>query len=97
MDKTKLIIARVDACLEIARSYYGLEIPRIESRFDLRGRTAGMFCWRGKLQYFRFNKKMLEENIDEFLTQVTPHEVAHYVTRMKWGPGLPPMARNGRA
>lgn len=85
MDKTKQIIARVDACLEMARVHYGLELPRLECRFDLRGRAAGMFCTRGKLRYFRFNKRMLEANINEFINQVAPHEVAHYVTRMKWG------------
>jgi SprT protein len=85
MDQTKEIITRTEACLEIARQKYSIELPSIEIKFDLKGRTAGMFCWRSELMWFRYNRVLMAGNLAEFLQQTVPHEVAHYVVRYRWG------------
>lgn len=90
-DYTKIASDRVLECLAIGSVHYSRDFPRIELRFDLKGTTAGMFCRRrnketgNETAYFRLNRALLEANLEEFLTDTIPHEVAHYITRTIWG------------
>lgn len=45
--------------------------------FDVRG-TRGGYHQGGEIHY---NDKLASENFDEYLTQVIPHETAHYIQR----------------
>ena len=77
------IICRVeDKVIEtylIAERLYGcaFELPSI--RWDLCGLYAGRADVRQNV--IRFNQTPLSENLDDFLRQTVPHEVAHLVNR----------------
>lgn len=80
-DFTKL----VQLCIDAASEKYG-KMPRVEIRYDIRGRTAGMAGCRysrltGEAQdlYLRFNREAIAKNWDEMVKQTIPHEVAHLV------------------
>ena len=62
---------------------YGLAMNYPTVSFRLRGKTAGTANY-GK-QEIRYNAVLLEENGDNFLGRTVPHEVAHLVTRQKYG------------
>lgn len=70
---------------------FGLAPPPLAVRFDLRGKTAGMVKFqRGQAYVVRYNPRLLAENRDDFLTQTVPHEVAHVVTNLLFGPRAKP-------
>lgn len=68
---------RVLDLLILASEFKDFDIPEI--RFDLRGRSAGQ-CFYNGAYVLRFNLKLLEENTEDFLRFIVPHEVAHYVS-----------------
>lgn len=65
--------------INFASERYGKKLDVIDVRFDLRGRTSGMFCHRGRESFIRYNSAIFCRYFDENLTQTVPHEVAHYV------------------
>lgn len=54
-------------------------LPRIESRFDLKGKAAGQYVIHGGSSYYRFHLGFAREHRDEYMDNTVPHEVAHYV------------------
>ena len=63
-----------------ARAFYGLDLPEATIELTLRGRCAGQArIERGGRTLLRFNRQLLVENRDDFLTTTVPHEVAHLV------------------
>ncbi|WP_223508862.1 MULTISPECIES: SprT-like domain-containing protein [unclassified Pseudomonas] len=96
VDEFKAIKARVTECLHLASAHFGETFPEIPVKFDLTGTVGGYFSYRkcrttGKVtQYFRFNRVLVRENLNEYLEQLCPHEVAHYIARSKWGRGIRP-------
>lgn len=94
VDEFKAIKARVTECLILASAHFGQTFPAIPVKFDLTGKVGGSYCYRydrrsGKTtHFFRFNRVLIRENLDEYLDQICPHEVAHYVARMIWGRGI---------
>ncbi|MBX8556997.1 SprT-like domain-containing protein [Pseudomonas cichorii] len=94
VDEFKAIKERVTECLHLASAHFGETFPEIPIKFDLTGTVAGYFCYKssrttGKVtRYFRFNRVLVRENLKEYLDQICPHEVAHYIARSKWGRGI---------
>lgn len=91
IDPVRAAVDRVNECIATASQHYGQSFEKIPVHFDLTGQTAGMFCRRRNPDtgieklYFRLNKDLLIENLDHFLADTIPHEVSHYVTRVRWG------------
>lgn len=68
----------ISKALDRVRKHYGLELPEPSVDYSLRGRCAGQaFIDRNGLPGLRINQKLLEDNLDDFLKQTIPHEVAH--------------------
>ena len=67
-----------------ARQHYQLDFPDAEIDFSLRGRCAGQaqLTSAGKTR-LRINLQLLKENLDDFLHQTIPHEIAHLVVLWK--------------
>jgi len=63
-----------------AEKIYGKSFPMIPIDFDLKGKTAGMYCWGFKRSYLRFNLEIAKINKEGFDTTVI-HEVAHFIAR----------------
>lgn len=68
-----------------------IERPRIEIRFDLRGKSAGQvrICLGGR-SLIRYNLELLKRGGGDFLAETVPHEVAHVLAYQRHGPGIRP-------
>lgn len=97
-DRMQQVRDKVAELVLKANSYYGITLPDIEIRFDLRGRTAGWAgCRDGKRitdangmmqivynHYFmRFNTDMMMTHWDDMFSATVPHELAHIVCYFK--------------
>lgn len=65
--------------LHLASLELGRSVPVPPVRFDLSGRSAGMFRARGRECELRFNPWIFARYYDENLSETVPHEVAHYL------------------
>ncbi|MCC5610975.1 SprT-like domain-containing protein [Nostoc sp. CHAB 5834] len=66
----------------------GVNLPMPTVSFDLRG-TVGGQAFLSK-NHVRINAVLFTENVDEFLHQIIPHEVAHLVANRKFGKNISP-------
>ncbi|MET0081969.1 MAG: SprT-like domain-containing protein [Sedimenticola sp.] len=71
---------RVDDLLARASGHYRRKMPRVEIRFDLKGTAAGQARMEsGAAPVIRFNRELMNTNVDGFFERTIPHEVAHVV------------------
>lgn len=83
-EKTKKLQQQVETAVrqaeKRARDFYRLDLPEASIDFSLRGRCAGqaMVDHSGETS-LRINQQLLAENLDDFLSNTIPHEVAHLV------------------
>lgn len=74
-------------CLDKAQKRFGIEkvkaIPQI--RYETKGRAAGLACWNHGKPYININPILLNENVEQMVTQTVPHEVAHIVVFEMYG------------
>lgn len=67
-----------------ARNFYGINLPQASIDFSLRGRCAGQAkVYRNGSTCLRINQQLLVENLDDFLSNTIPHEVAHLVVNWR--------------
>jgi SprT protein len=67
-----------------ARRFYGIDLPEALIDFSLRGRCAGQArVDRNGHTSLRINQQLLAENLDDFLKNTIPHEIAHLVVNWK--------------
>ncbi|MEX6502654.1 SprT family zinc-dependent metalloprotease [Pseudomonas zhanjiangensis] len=82
------LIARVDACYQLAEAFFKRPFARPEVSFKLRGQKAGVaHLTENRL---RFNLQLYRENRDDFLRQTVAHEVAHLVAHQLFGLHIQP-------
>lgn len=80
--------ARVEACYQLAETFFKQRFPRPEVSFKLRGQKAGVaHLTENKL---RFNLQLYRENREEFLRQTVAHEVAHLIAHHLYGLRIQP-------
>ncbi len=85
------VIEQTQRLMARAAGHYGVSPPPVEIRFDLRGKNAGMACVDPAAgMSIRYNRHLLEENLETFLRRTVPHEVAHLVTYLTFGPRCRP-------
>ncbi|MGE6648464.1 SprT family zinc-dependent metalloprotease [Shewanella colwelliana] len=77
------LLEQVERCYQIAEQSLNQRFPRPEINFKLRGKSAGTAHLQ--LNKLRFNPVLLEENSDEFLRQVAPHEICHLLAHQLYG------------
>jgi len=79
-ERTKQVQTKVNQLINRANKLYGLTLPEITVRFDLRGRAAGQAGRDYRGYYLRFNVDMMQNSSwDHLYTDTVPHEVAHIV------------------
>lgn len=74
------------ACLAKAEKMYGVDLSKVQIKFDLKGAAMGQARWRinrftreaSELQ-LRFNLRMCSEDMHDAINDTVPHEVAHIV------------------
>ena len=84
-DQQQQVITRVDDLLLQCERKFNQSFQSIDVRFDLTGRTSGMYVVRHRLQYFRFNGYIFAKYFEDGLATTVPHEVAHYVSDVLFG------------
>ena len=74
-----------------AAEHFNIDLPYTDIRYDLSGRAAGMVVFpRTGNPTFRYNRLLLEQNRETFLSQTLPHEVAHLVAYVLHGRSIRP-------
>jgi SprT protein len=79
---------RVEECFKMAEKHFNETIPRAQILFDIKGSTGGQSIYSKK--QLRFNRKLAIDNEPEYMQNVIPHEVAHFVTKFKYGSSVSP-------
>ena len=77
------IVEAVEDCYLLAERQLNRRFPRPEINFKLRGKSAGTAHLQ--LNKLRFNPILLEENLQEFIQQVVPHEICHLLAYQLYG------------
>lgn len=80
--KIQAVQAKVAQCIAAAEAKYNVTMPKVQIRFDLTGRAAGMAGMRYGNFYLRFNVSHMSlggKSWDHLLNDTVPHEVAHTV------------------
>ena len=92
MSNIQTVRDAVADCLAKAEKMYGVDMSKVQVRFDLKGRAAGMAGAKGlrsnPTYYLRFNTTMINgEGYAHVLNDTVPHEVAHMVGFLngRWG------------
>ncbi len=77
--------------LRQAETYYELKLPGVDVKFDLRGQSAGQArIARHGPALIRYNPTLLVENGEDFIATTVPHEVAHVIAYLHFGPRIRP-------
>jgi len=81
---------KVLECLCKAEDVFRKVLPVIRMDYTLRGSCGGQYIYRRTLlgvvdQCIRVNPVLLKENADDYISQVIPHELAHYIVRSVFG------------
>lgn len=88
LQRKRLVHQRVEECFRQAEDVLGMVFPRPEVSFNQRGPVAGTAIVPpagAKLQKLRFNRIFLEDETEDFLRLIVPHEVAHLITASLYG------------
>jgi predicted SprT family Zn-dependent metalloprotease len=80
--KIQAVRNKVNECINDAERTFGITMPKVDVRFDLTGRAAGMAGMRYGAFYLRFNVSHMSlggQTWEHLLNDTVPHEVAHTV------------------
>lgn len=83
--KMDLVRAKVAECIKLAEKTYGIKLPEVSVRFDIRGMRAAGYagCNFARTNfYLRFNPNHMAlggETWERIVRDTVPHEVAHFV------------------
>lgn len=95
-DALKLAVEhKVVELVNKAESVFGRALPKYSLSFNLRGRAAGQFRYERRLLkmsncQLRFNMDLLERYQLDFIEEVVPHELAHFVAYSFYGARIKP-------
>jgi SprT protein len=81
----RVVIRATHACVLQAEQIFQRSFGVIPVRFDLTGRTAGMYRVQRGARQIRYNPYIFAKYFDDGIAQTVPHEVAHYVTDLMHG------------
>ena len=79
------VISQTKYYIEVANKQHGKNLTEITVKFDLKGRTSGIFMVRNGDTCIRYNEIIFSQYYDDSLVNTVAHEVAHYVVHSIWG------------
>ncbi len=85
LQQRQQVIGRVADLLYQCQHHFRRAFKPVDVRFDLRGRSSGMYVLKYKQRYLRFNPFIFAKYFDDSLATTVPHEVAHYVSDILFG------------
>lgn len=89
------LLACIEQCYLEAEKRFERRFERPAVTLDLRGQRAGVAYLNRNL--LRFNGQMYHDHQQEFLDQTVPHEVAHLIAHVVYGPRIRPHGREWQA
>ncbi|MBT8120091.1 MAG: SprT-like domain-containing protein [Gammaproteobacteria bacterium] len=92
-DKQQIVIDETRSYIKQAVDHFNIKDKTVDIRFDLKGRSAGMYRVRSKQslifsrqqRVIRYNPYIFSKYFDDNFATTIPHEVAHYVTDIIYG------------
>ena len=78
--RKQAILNKISEVTALGNKLLGVTLPKIDVRFDLSGRAAGMAGFKFGTYYLRFNTTHMAlggKTWDHLLNDVVPHELAH--------------------
>jgi SprT protein len=92
------VVAVTRQYIRHAGQLFDLEVDPIPVTFELKGRAAGMYRVHRGERRIRYNPYIFAKYFEDNLANTVPHEVAHYITDLRYGLGnVRPAARSGMA
>ena len=86
MSRQSIILEKFNELVADANAMFNIQLPHIEVKFNLRGRSAGQAIAKRKFGSFtteysvRFNRDMIEgSGFEHILEETVAHELAHIV------------------
>ena len=79
------VVERTSGLLLQCEEFFRHSFKPVEIRFDLRGRTSGMYVVKHRQRYLRFNPYIFSKYFTDSIENTVPHEVAHYVSDILFG------------
>lgn len=79
------IIDRTAHYIDLANQCFDIDLIPVPIRFDLKGKSSGMFVLKQDEQYIRYNEIIFAHYFDDAIVNTVSHEVAHYVVHAIWG------------
>jgi len=76
---------KTDHYIQFANLKLSLQLSDIAVKFDLKGRTSGMFVVKHNEMYIRYNEVIFSRYFEDNLVNTVAHEVAHYVVHGMYG------------
>ena len=94
-DGLNVIIDKANVCFDLANAFFGNEFRRATCNLKQKGRAAGTaHLQKNEL---RFNHFMYQQNPEEFVETVVPHEVAHIIVYQIYGSTVRPHGKEWQA
>jgi SprT protein len=94
-DALNIIIDKANVCFNQANTFFGHEFIPATCNLKQRGKAAGTaHLQKNEL---RFNHFMYQQNPEEFVSTVVPHEVAHIIVYQIYGDTVRPHGKEWQA
>ena len=84
-EQKQLVVSRTSQYIADANIQLKLDLEDVPIKFDLKGKSSGMFVVKNKQVYIRYNEMIFSAYFDDALINTVAHEVAHYVVFSVWG------------
>ena len=78
-EQKEQVIQSTNAYIKMACDSLNLKLATIDVRFDLTGKSSGMFVVRQGKAYIRYNEIIFSSYFEDSIVNTVAHEVAHYV------------------
>jgi SprT protein len=85
IDRQKIVVEAAADYVELAQQIFEKDFSQVTVRFDLKGKSAGMYRVQKGERVIRFNPYLFAKYFDDNLAVTVPHEVAHYITDCVFG------------
>jgi len=80
------VIQETKHFIDLAADNYNQKFKEIPVLFDLTGKAAGMYRVKAGQRVIRYNPYVFAKYFDDNFKETIPHEVAHYITDVLYGP-----------
>lgn len=86
MTTKEIILQKVEESFKKAEAFYGKTFSRPDEYIWKRNGSVAGFCRHSpRKKAFMFQLDLAEKNMDDYINQVVPHEVAHYIQFEHYG------------